>query len=696
VKVSYMSTNRTYRNRVMATASTGLMENGLAVTLSGSHRWAQEGYIEGTFYDAWACLLAVEKQFNKRHSLALTAFVAPNRRGKQNSSTQDVYDYLNNNYYNSNWGYQKGEKRNSRVANTFKPFASLTHYWDINEKLRINTSLAYSFGRTGATALNWYDETNPTPDYYKNRPYYNIDKATYTWENPQVDWDYFYFVNGKNLYTLPNVNGVSGNNVTFNRSNYIVEDRRVDHNQLKATAFADYDLNEELKLRGNLNYTWYKGRHFKLVDDLLGGDYWVDIDRFAERDLKKDEIAQSDLNNPNRLTKVGDTFGYDYDANIQQIGGFVKADYTMGALDLYLGTQLSNTSFFRTGNMRTGKFPTESFGDSKKQNFFNYGVSLGANYKITGRHIVYANAKYTTRAPYFRNAYVSPRTRDHVVNNLTSEKIMSADLNYVIRLPFLTGRVSGYYTQFVDQTEVKSYYNYAFGSFVNYVMSGIKKKSLGTEIALEAKITSELSLLGVAAIGQSIYTSNPNLVITTDNKAKGYEHPEYYKEVFPTVNNDITYIKNFRTPGTPQQAYSFGVKYNSPKFWWIEANANYFDKIYLDFSPARRIESYVTALDVSPYGPNRARFITEQEKLTGQFMVNISGGKSWKIGDYYLRLHAQINNLLDNQEFITGGYEQGQFKRNVFEAEKTLGKQAYSKYFYAYGRNYMLILTFQF
>ncbi|MCG8412428.1 MAG: TonB-dependent receptor, partial [Bacteroidales bacterium] len=47
VKVSYMSTNRTYRNRVMATASTGLMENGLAVTLSGSHRWAQEGYIEG-------------------------------------------------------------------------------------------------------------------------------------------------------------------------------------------------------------------------------------------------------------------------------------------------------------------------------------------------------------------------------------------------------------------------------------------------------------------------------------------------------------------------------------------------------------------------------------------------------------------------------------------------------------------------
>ena len=319
VKVSYMSTNRNYSNRVMATASTGLMDNNLAVTVSGSHRWAEEGYIEGTFYDAWAYLLAVEKVLNEKHSIALTAFAAPNKRGKQIGSSQEAYDYMDDNYYNANWGYQDGEKRNARVANSHKPYVSLSHYWDYSEKLKINSSVAYSFGRSGATALNWYDAKDPRPNYYKNLPYYNRDKEGYSWDDQHVDWDFMYFANEKNLATLQNVDGVEGNDVTFMRSKYIVEDRRVDHDQIKANVMIAYDLNDDLKLNGSVNYNWYKGRHFKLVDDLLGGDYWVDIDQFAERDFDDPILAQSDLNNPNRLTKEGDTFGYDYDANIQKI-----------------------------------------------------------------------------------------------------------------------------------------------------------------------------------------------------------------------------------------------------------------------------------------------------------------------------------------------------------------------------------------
>ena len=684
VKVSYMSTNRNYSNRVMATASTGLMDNNLAVTISGSHRWANEGYIEGTFYDAWAYFLAVEKVLNKTHTLALTAFVAPNKRGKQIGSSQEAYDYVDDNYYNANWGYQDGEKRNARVANSFKPFVSLNHYWDFSEKLKINSSLAYSFGRSGATALNWYDAKDPRPNYYKYLPYYNqelLGNEDYTWDNQQVDWDFFYFANGKNLYTLQDVDGVDGNDVTFYRSKYMVEDRRIDHDQIKANVLVFYDLNEDLSITGNVNYTWYKGRHFKLIDDLLGGDYWVDIDQFAERDFTDPVLAQSDLDNPNRLTTEGDVFGYDYDANIQKIGGIIKADYIIGDLDFYLGTELSNTSFYRTGNMRNGKFPDNSFGDSEEQSFFNYGVSLGTNYKITGRHIVYGNAKYMTRAPYFDNAYVSPRTRDYLVDGLTSEKITSFDLNYVVRMPYLTGRVSGYYTTFKDQTDVKSYFNDYEHSFVNYSMTGIDKKHLGLEVGLEGKITSNLSLNAVAAIGQYTYDSRPELVITVDNDAEQIAD-----------GDETLYIKNFYVPGTPQQAYSLGIKYNSPKFWWVELNGNYFDDIYLDFHPARRVASAIGNLDATtPYGADKIDQITRQEKLLAQFTVNLSGGKSWKIGDKYLRLYAQINNILNNQEFITGGYEQMRFDY----AEQDLKKFS-PVYFYSYGTNYMLILTFQF
>ncbi len=353
----------------------------------------------------------------------------------------------------------------------------------------------------------------------------------------------------------------------------------------------------------------------------------------------------------------------------------------MGNLDFYLGTELTNTSFYRTGNMRNGKFPDDSYGDSEKQNFFNYGFSGGANYKITGRHIVYGNAKYMTRAPYFDNAYVSPRTRDYLVEGLKSETITSFDVNYVIRMPYISGRVSGYYTKFMDQTEVRSYFNDYEHSFVNYVMTGIDKKHLGLEFGLEGKINSEISINAVAAIGQYTYDSRPELNVTVDNNAE------------PILNEDGTvYIKNFYIPGTPQQAYSLGLNYSSPKYWWIEINGNYFNDIYLDFHPARRVPSAIGSLDPStPYGAEKIDEITRQEKLPEQFTVNLTGGKSWKIDDKYIRIYAQVTNLLDNQEFITGGYEQARFDYTTLDVNK-FGPV----YFYSYGRTYMLILTVQF
>src|SRR5690606_13938314 len=49
-RASYASTNRTYRNRVMITHATGLMENGWSFAASGSMRWSDEGYVDGTYF----------------------------------------------------------------------------------------------------------------------------------------------------------------------------------------------------------------------------------------------------------------------------------------------------------------------------------------------------------------------------------------------------------------------------------------------------------------------------------------------------------------------------------------------------------------------------------------------------------------------------------------------------------------------
>ena len=123
--------------------------------------------------------------------------------------------------------------------------------------------------------------------------------------------------------------------------------------------------------------------------------------------------------------------------------------------------------------MQNGRFSESSLGESDKQNFLNYGTKFGLLYKVTGRHLLSFNGTYRTEAPYARNAYVSPRTRDQIVANLSSIEILSGDVNYIIRYPFLKARITGFYTQINDQTWSRSFYHDEYRTFVNYMMTNV-------------------------------------------------------------------------------------------------------------------------------------------------------------------------------------------------------------------------------
>ena len=64
------------------------------------------------------------------------------------------------------------------------------------------------------------------------------------------------------------------------------------------------------------------------MGDVMGGNQWIDIDQFAERDFPSDpNVIQNDLNNPNRIIHKGDIFGYNYDVNIKHLSAYVKNEW---------------------------------------------------------------------------------------------------------------------------------------------------------------------------------------------------------------------------------------------------------------------------------------------------------------------------------------------------------------------------------
>jgi hypothetical protein len=124
------------------------------------------------------------------------------------------------------------------------------------------------------------------------------------------------------------------------------------------------------------------------------------------------------------------------------------------------------------------------------------------------------------------------------------------------------------------------------------------------------------------------------------------------------------YIKNYRLPGGPQQAAQIGFEYRDPDYWWISATANFFAEAFIDIAPLTRTSNFLSEADVLPvidYDPDIAKMLLRQEELDNYMLVNLVGGKSWRIKDKFLGVFASLNNLLD-AAYRTGGYEQS---RNV-------------------------------
>ncbi len=702
--LSYAASNRNYNNRIMLTHSTGISKKGWAFSLSGSRRWADEGYVPGTYYNGWGYFAAVDKRIGQRHLLSLTTFGAPTENGRQGAAVQEMMDLAGTNYYNPNWGYQNGEKRNASIGRTHQPVFILTHDFRLNNKTTLTTAAGYSFGNRSVTALDWYNAADPRPDYYRYLPSYTSTWASSTdaaqgqllydlMKNDinyrQINWQNLYNVNRASMATINNANGIPGNTVSGQRSRYIIEERIINTKRFNANSVINTKLTDHIDLTAGASYQQQNNHYFKKVDDLLGGQFYVNVNQFAERDFPVDNSAnQFDLDQPNRILYKGDKFGYDYNINISRAAGWAQGVFRYNKVDFFLAGNLSYTKFYREGNVRNGLFPTDSKGKGTVNEFTDYAVKGGVTYKIDGRNYVFVNGSYQTRAPYFENVYISPRTRNAQQDKVVSETIQTVEGGYIMNAPKFKIRLSGYYTRFLDGVDVMSFYHDTYQNFVNYAINGIDKLHFGGEFGIEARLTPTITLNAAAAVGRYYYDSKQTAVVTVDNSAS-------------VLGRQLIYAENFRLPSTPMEAYSFAINYRSPKFWFVSLTGNYFDKSYLSMNPLRRTWD---ALQYVQKGSDAYNEIFNQTQFDAQYTVDFFGGYSWKLPkDFeinkkstFLVFNVGINNLLNNKDIVTGGFEQLRYDAQLSSTDPVQAGKFPPKLFYAYGLNFFASMTLRF
>ena len=746
---SVVNSTQLYRFRAMVSYASGALDNGWSYGFSVSTRQGGNGYVDGVYYNAYGYFASVEKAFNSAHRLSATILGAPTTRGAQQASTQEAYDLWGDNYYNPNVGLQNGEERNSRVRRLHEPIAMLNYNWQINERTSLSVATSLRFGFNGYSALTWYKGEDPRPDYYRKLPSYYGDRLErrlilnkYAEANdmtqPFTDVDiatdimkYKEYVENWNGYIdfdgLMQDNMMGAKNDMYgdgHRSVYMIEERHTDQLDYNFAAQLNHVFRGGSKISAGVRARVNRTEYYSTVKDLLGGDYWLDVDKFAERDFGSNVVSyQNNMayyreHGHAQAVKEGDKYGYDYYAHVRQGQLWAMYEVAAGGFTANIGAEVGLSSMWREGLWEKGLFLNEnaggdrgmtSFGDSDKINNFTYKGKVNLAYQFSGSHSIEANATIMQNAPMFNNAFVSARTRNQITPGLDSEKIYGFDVTYNLRTPWVRARLSAYYTQMLDQSKVISFYDDTQSSFTNFAMSGIDKRYMGVELGVSIPIVWGLSLQGAISLGDYIYTSNPEFTQMIDNSATDIVH-------------SVVNWEGMKVESTPQTAINVGLNFRGPKNWFATIDFNYYDRLYLSMNPMYRTQYLANEImriyDWSSLETGRQKAyvidvidgIRAQEELGNAYTLSASIGKTWKIKyKYTLGFSLQVNNILNSRNIRTGGYEQMRLNKisdpilfpdsdgvMQIETKPTTYSRFDSKYFYMNGLNYYLNVYFRF
>lgn len=701
VKLSYAMSNSNYQHRFYTVYHSGVIQNKWAFSALGTHRWGEEGYMNGTEFNGTSVLFSGEHLWNKRSQSILTFFYTPSLRGRSAPLTEEVYD-LKGRKYNPYWGWDKGKKRNARMRRTQIPAFHFRHLYN-TEKWKNQWNVLYQFGEiansrilyNGSQLANGYwsgGGRNPDPVYYQNLPSFYLQqrgeedfasayRAQLKLENDgQLNWN-----------SLRNANQL----VAESHTPYLLYDdiktiKRWSFSYLTERKFETSALN----IYGN--YTINSAAFYAQPIDFLGGKTYWDIDPFA----LNFEAAQNDLLQPNRKIEERIPFQYHYEIETQDILLGLQLKKKWPSLNLHLEGNINPRQYQRIGKFKSGSFPENSHGKGSVLSFL--GASLKANFQwdISARMHLFLQGGYFLQPPPFSKLYVNPRVNHAIVNSSLLEKVQAVSAKFIWQTHAFDFRLSPFWMHQNHINRIGFYFAQGIGGdasfFIQEVMQGIALQNSGIESSIKLFINDRYQLKSAFVWGNYLHLNAPNLQLYTlpseEAKVEGFiDGKKEYGQ---------TQLKGYRQGVGPETALNLTLDYQDPNYWRMSVAVNYFSNAYMQPSPLRRTNSFFqdsAGFLLPNTTPEGTRDVLYQEKFPNYFVLNLTWNKSWRLQKYYVNLFSSIQNMLDTR-YKVGGFEQGRNANytHLLEDQKRSLPLFGNKYWWGRGTTFFTTLSIQF
>lgn len=659
-------------NKIMFSVSTGLMENGWAITVLGSKTWG-DGYIMGTEYSGYSYFANISKRINDRHQLSLTGFGAPqwhNQRAYQNGLTMSEWnsikrymkDGMHWSRYNPMAGTLRGEKFNANHNVYHKPQISLNHVWQIDYKSSLSTSAYVSIGRGfGWTAENGLNSTRSYSDLTSAATYGRLKKIF--WDEATGGFDYEAVV--------------AENMASEYGSQLVLCENRNYHNWYGLTSTYSNRFRDMIDFTAGLDVRYYEGIHNAVICDMLGGAYYVDATRSGNAIKVENNSRKDDPNWVYEKLGIGDVCYRDYTGYVVQEGAFVQAEYDKDSWSAFINGALNLNHYWKYDRY----YYDEAHAMSDKLTFLGGTVKAGANYNINSNNNIYVNVGYISRAPKFdKGAFMNASTSNVVNKDAKNEQVASAEIGYGFHTSKVNIAVNGYFTEWMDKTMTA--YTTLDNQETGYLnMTGVSARHMGLEFELKAHPTKWLEVNAMFSIGDWQWDKDGVI---------GYYYDEQGTPVtkmgeYTTAGSEdhawaMINMKGIKVGGAAQTTANLGLTFKPFRGFKIGAEYTLYDRNFSYYS-----------FSGSNLSINKSVDVMAPLKLPTGGQMDIHASYSFDLGKCRATLAGNVSNVLD-QYYIEKAWNPS----TVTSSSLTEATMDNIYMFFAYGRTWNLRLKIDF
>ncbi|MDA7502098.1 TonB-dependent receptor [Chitinophagales bacterium] len=630
--------------------STGRMKGGWAVSLQGT-RTQGDGYIDGTFIDAYSYFASVAKEIGNKHRLVFTAIGAPQRHGQRTGFFGiGLGDFDENGKKWNPWlGQKDGEDYNFRENFYHKPQVALNHYWNINSTTFLSTSAYVSFGRGGGTGdIGRVGGSGYLSGFRKDDNSLDVD-GIHAW-NSGTD-------NVEGFPEQGNIDHAGVGLVTGERNGIIRRASMNEHNWMGVLSTMKKELSSNLNLLAGIDLRQYTGKHYRRVDDLMGSDTWLDPSDVNAQDFSADVNGDGEIDwwETGTLRQVGDKIRYDNDGVVGWQGLFSQLEYDAGnGLSAFVAGSVSNTS-----QQRVDRFAyTVAEGQtSETASYLGYTAKVGANYNINKNHNIFANAGTFSRAPDFDATFLN--FANDINEEAINESVQAFELGYGLRYSKFRANVNVYNTTWKDKTESRTVTSSTGQDFTANI-TGIDAVHSGIEFDASFEATKGLTFSAMASLGDWQWKSDlDNVVILDDSQV--------------AVDTVSVYADGLKVGDAAQTTLFVGADYRMPFGLSLNADYYHFDNLYANYDPtSRTTPDAAQAYQLPAYG-----------------LLDLGLSYDLPIEKVDASIRVNVNNVLDTS-YVAEAFD------GTVSDDPALNPYAPLQGYYGFGRTWSTKLTVRF